>query len=271
MKINLVSDLHLEFAHQELPGGEVLILAGDTAECRNILRHHREYQTDPANIMAADRRCWTFFEEECAKYDRVFIVMGNHEHYGGRFDKTLHQLKAILPDNVFLLERETQEYGGVLFLGATLWTDLNRGDPMTAMHLKQCMNDYHVVQNYFEVGARYGRLTPEYTAAVHRKTVDYFRLVLEQNRDKKVVVITHHAPSFQSVHERYRHDTLMNGGYATDLSELILDHPQIQNWCHGHMHNHNDYMIGSTRVVSNPRGYVPHEDTGFDPAFTFEI
>ena len=40
MKINLVSDLHLEFGYQELPGGEVLILAGDIAEARSIKKHH---------------------------------------------------------------------------------------------------------------------------------------------------------------------------------------------------------------------------------------
>ena len=40
MKVSLVSDLHLEFGYQEMPGGEVLILAGDIAEARSISKHH---------------------------------------------------------------------------------------------------------------------------------------------------------------------------------------------------------------------------------------
>ena len=36
MKIELASDLHLEFGPLELPGGEVLILAGDICEYRTL-------------------------------------------------------------------------------------------------------------------------------------------------------------------------------------------------------------------------------------------
>jgi hypothetical protein len=51
----------------------------------------------------------------------------------------------------------------------------------------------------------------------------------------------------------------MNGGYCSNLEEFILDHPQIRLWTHGHMHDPSDYMIGETRVVCNPRGYVGYE------------
>jgi hypothetical protein len=38
------------------------------------------------------------------------------------------------------------------------------------------------------------------------------------------------------------------------------------------VHNQFDYMIGDTRVIAKPRGYVGHEDTSeFDPTFTFEV
>jgi hypothetical protein len=61
------------------------------------------------------------------------------------------------------------------------------------------------------------------------------------------------------VHERYVGDTIMNGGFYSDLSEFILDHPKIVLWTHGHMHDSFDYMIGGTRVVCNPRGYIGQE------------
>ena len=51
----------------------------------------------------------------------------------------------------------------------------------------------------------------------------------------------------------------MNGAYSSELSEFILDHPEIKLWTHGHTHEDFDYMIGSTRVVCNPRGYINYE------------
>jgi hypothetical protein len=257
MRVNLVSDLHLEFGQQTLPGGEVLILAGDICEYRELKN----------NEMVE-----LFFTTQCSKYDRVFMVMGNHEHYHHKFHKTYDDLKAILPTNVILLENEMVEYNGVVFLGATLWTDLNKGDPVTAFTLKGFMNDYKVVQNYYPERGLYYKLTPEWTAETHEKTKQYFKIVLNQNKDKPVVVVTHHAPSFASVNEKFKHETTTNGGYASELSEFILDNPQIKVWCHGHMHDPVDYMIGDTRIVANPRGYLPWEaDNGFDPNFTFEI
>jgi hypothetical protein len=38
-----------------------------------------------------------------------------------------------------------------------------------------------------------------------------------------------------------------------------MDSPEIVLWTHGHTHEDFDYMIGTTRVVCNPRGYVGHE------------
>jgi hypothetical protein len=76
------------------------------------------------------------------------------------------------------------------------------------------------------------------------------------------------------MHPMYAHDTLMNGGYHSDLSEFILDHPQIKLWTHGHTHHPFDYVIGETRVVCNPRGYENDgysEDTGWNPDILLEI
>jgi hypothetical protein len=198
--------------------------------------------------------------------------MGNHEHYHHRFDKTYNDLKAILPENVTILEKECFEYEGVLFLGATLWTDLNKGDPITVYTMKGFMNDYKCVQNFYADKGLYHKLTPEHTFAEHRKTKEYFKIILEMNRDKPVVVITHMAPSFQSVNEKFKHETTTNGGYASDLSEFILDHDNIKVWVHGHMHDPVDYKIGDTRVIANPRGYIPWEDgNGFEAGLYFEV
>ena len=70
----------------------------------------------------------------------------------------------------------------------------------------------------------------------------------------------------------YLSETQMNGGFYSDLSEFILDNPQIVLWTHGHVHQFFDYMIGTTRIVCNPRGYEGYEpDSGWDPNFSVEI
>ena len=271
MNIQFVSDLHLDVGgFLDLPGGDVLILAGDICEAKELRKEFHE--TKLLGRKPGAFPCHDFFEFVVPKYKKVFMVMGNHEHYRGRFDKTYDELKSLLPGNVSLLENECEEYEGVLFLGATLWTDLNKGDPITVYTIKNFMNDYKVVQNFYPAKNLYHKLTPDHTAEVHRKTKQYFKTILEMNRDKPVVVITHMAPSFMSVNEKYLHDTVTNGGYASDMSEFILDHDNIKVWVHGHMHDPVDYMIGDTRVLANPRGYVPWEsDNGFQPGQYFEV
>ena len=270
MKISLVSDLHLEFGYQEMEGGDVLILAGDMCEARTLSKQFHSTRVLP--YTPGKMNSYDFFYHECAKYKQVFYVMGNHEHYHGRFDKTYDELKRVLPSNVTVLENEIVEYEGVMFMGATLWTDLNKGDPITVHAIKTMMNDYRVIQNFYPEKSLYYKLTPEVTVSEFRKTRDYFKLILEMNRAKPFVVITHMAPSFASVNEKYLRETTTNGGYASELSEFILDNENIKVWVHGHMHDPVDYMIGETRILANPRGYVGHEDTsGFNPDLTFEV
>jgi hypothetical protein len=159
------------------------------------------------------------------------------------------------------MENEVVEYGDVVFLGATLWTNANNNDHLTLYTLKQSMNDYRVIKTHNKSADIYHKLTPETTVATHVKTVNWFRQTLPHYADRKVVMVTHHAPSFMSISEQYRGpgDHHMNGGYASDLSELILDHPQVKTWIHGHVHSIHDYTIGDTRVLASPRGYKGHE------------
>ena len=245
MKISYCSDLHLDFGPGlELPGGEVLILAGDVVE-HNRLKHSPELQN--------------FFQTECAKYQQVFYILGNHEHYNGTFSKTLERMQEFMPDNIRLMENDCINYKGINFVGCTLWTDMNKQDPLTLYQMPNLINDYRCVKNEYQGG--YGKLTPRHTASVHFQSVEYLKETLE-SVTVPTVVFTHHAPTLESINVRYRtaKDHCMNGGYASDLSQLILDYTdKVPYWIHGHMHNEVDYLVGNTRVLSNPRGYLPYE------------
>lgn len=276
MRVAVISDLHLEFEDLTLPGGDVLILSGDVMEAR----YFKKANYDPMNVTLPhenghkrhDRHA-RFFAEECSKYKDVIYVMGNHEHYGGRFGKTYSTILEQLPDNVHLLEDETYTIDDVTFVGATLWTDMNEADPLTMYHMKSMMSDYkHITHHYVEKSA-YFRLQPEVTVETFYRSRDYIKMVVEGKHDQKFVVCTHHAPTKASLHPRYAHDTIMNGAYSSDLSEFILDNPQIKVWTHGHTHDPFDYMVGSTRVICNPRGYAGYEERAeqFDPTMGFDI
>ena len=307
MIISLVSDLHLDVSkHLEMPGGDVLLIAGDACEARQLVKEYHSTKVLP--YTGGSFPCYDFFEFECAKYKKVFYVMGNHEHYGGKFWKTKSELERVLPKNVTILENQTQEYEGVVFIGATLWTDMNNGDQLTLYHMRSMMNDFRCVQNSSRVvnfkafepvnkpvgmtddeflalpttdrfktvfKTRPAKFSPEDAVEEHKKSLGYIKTVVEDLPPwKHAVVVGHHTPSHTSCHPRYKDDQIMNGGYHSDLSEFILDHPQIKLWTHGHTHEVFDYMIGSTRVVCNPRGYQNDgysEDTGWNPNLVLEI
>ena len=269
MRVDVCSDLHLEFGDLTLPGGDILIISGDACEARYLDKS--AYGPDSVHFAFEDPRrkkgrFYRFFEEECSKYRKTILVMGNHEHYGGRFDRTYDQIRDNLPAHVQLMEKETTEIDGVLFVGATLWTDCNRGDGLTMFHLKNSMSDYRVIT--MKNGSIYHKLTPEHTAETHMRTKEYIEQVLRNNRERAtplpVVMVTHHAPSKLSIKPEYEHDTLMNGGYSSDLSEIMLDHPEILAWHHGHTHDTFKYQIGNTWVLCNPRGYYGYESRAND-------
>jgi Icc-related predicted phosphoesterase len=259
-----------------LPGGDVLILSGDLCEAKNI---KKELYNQDMVLFEHERkdqrpdRWYRFLEEECNKYAEVIYVMGNHEHYGFQYQKTLPHIKEQLPSNIHLLENETHTVEDVTFVGATLWTDCNKSDPHTMYYLSQSMNDYRQVTMFNEAKSVYHRLTPEKTLADHYKSKRFITETVEANPTGKFVVVTHHAPSKASIKPKYQDDHLMNGGYSSDLSDLILDNPQIKAWTHGHTHDFFDYMIGSTRVMCNPRGYKYYEGRAdeFDPNFGFDV
>ena len=264
MRVDVCSDLHLEFADLTLPGGDVLIISGDACEARYLKKS--DYSPDSVHFAWEDPRRKTgryyrFFEEECSKYRKTILVMGNHEHYCGRFEKTYDLMRENLPAHVQLMEKETQEIDGVLFVAATLWTDCNKGDGLTMFHLKSGMSDYKMIT--MKNGEIYHRLTPQRTFEEHIRTKEYIEQVLRNNRERAtplpVVMVTHHAPSKLSIKPQYENDHLMNGGYSSDLSDIMLDHPEIRVWTHGHTHDEFKYQIGETTVVCNPRGYSGYE------------
>ncbi len=284
MKITLASDLHLEFSDcydlKNENNADVLILGGDIMIAEDLHDHPHvpsiyEYGSF-AELGRKQKRVQTFRDfltRMSNLFPHVVYVAGNHEFYHGKWVKGIQYLRdecAKFP-NVHFLERDSVKIDDVTFIGGTLWTDMNKHDPLTLHAVRDMMNDFRIIKND-EKG--YTNLKPADTVVRHRETLAYIKTVIAEKHDEKFVVVGHHSPSHQSVHPQYAHETLMNGAYHSDLSEFILDHPQIKLWTHGHTHHCFDYMVGETRVVCNPRGYQSDgygEDTGWNPNIILEV
>lgn len=271
MKIQPVNDLHLEFGTIEIKnaGADVLVLSGDIVVADDISETTDDRPESHRFIRT--QRYRLFFEQIASEFKHIIYVAGNHEFYNGKWVKSLETIRHFLQNfpNVHFLEREHIKIDDVIFMGGTLWTDMNKGEPLTLHATQDMMNDFALIRND---ALGYRKLRPYDTVIRHRETLGYFKVLAELNKDKKIVMVGHHAPHQKSIHENYANDYLMNGAYASDLSEFILDRPQIKLVTHGHMHNKSDYMIGDTRVICNPRGYHPNDlNKYFDPNLVTEI
>ena len=293
MKIAIASDVHLEFGDLILKNEEnadVLILSGDIC----VASDFRDPDVYSMVQGGKTQRYIDFFTRCAFQFPKVIYVVGNHEHYHGDFAETFTILRKYLGhiENLHILDKEHVIVDGVTFIGGTLWTDMNAQDPVTLAHIRGVMNDFRIIQNSTEMVSyktmvnaydgdgnakldkngqpiqkaefhkRPARFSPEDTVQDHKKMLQYIDVttaMLGENSNKYVVV-GHHAPSKTSTHPRYKTEVIMNGAYSSRLDQFILDHPQIKLWTHGHTHEEFDYMIGSTRVVCNPRGYINYED-----------
>lgn len=251
MRIRQMSDLHLEFEPTFRPyntdNADILMLNGDICMAAYLTKSPESpyYERGQAFL--------DFFEFCSNEYEDVLYIPGNHEYYRGYIDTAddiIRETLSVFP-NIHFMNNQSWEKDGITFLGATLWTNVNHNNPITEQYLMGGMNDFRIVN--WKKDSYGGRFRPSDAAAFHRRTLKYFDEA-SAGLDN-VVIMSHHAPSFKSVHPKYHNDTQMNYGYFSDLDDFILDRPQIKLWTHGHMHDCFDYMVGDTRIVCNPRGY----------------
>jgi len=282
MKIKVVSDLHLEFSDVNIPNDEncdVLVLSGDIMTAEDLHDHPESSYGMYSNVnldnlgrrQLVALRFRDFLKRVSFNFPHVVYVAGNHEFYHGRWDASLDHLREECSKfpNVYFLERDMKIIDDVIFVGGTLWTDMNKGDSLTLFTVRGMMNDFRVIKKDND---NWTNLKPVDTTIRHKQTLDYIRLIVDDNKDKKCVVVGHHSPSFLSTHMIYQDETLMNGCYHSSLEDFIMDRPQIKLWTHGHTHYAFDYVIGDTRIVCNPRGYEGYEpDGGWDKTKFIEI
>lgn len=266
MKIQIASDLHLDLLPKlegeepsfiEATDADVLVLAGDIHDGYQGIRRFSNWKPGT----------------------EIIYVAGNHEYYGHVYKAKQGQMQVCAAEaSVHFLERNAIVINGVRFLGATLWTDYRLFEPKYAQLLvmdeaKERLNDHRLIR--LDKGA----FSPLDALAIHTSTKRWLMEELEKPFDGKTVVVTHHGPHPQSVHQKYR-DDLLSAAFVSDLGGLLNG---ADLWIHGHVHDSFDYQVGRCRVVANPAGYVLNrrtiktmdeavlENTQFNPSLVVEI
>jgi Calcineurin-like phosphoesterase len=257
MKIKVWSDLHLEFReflfdhiHLEHPDDKetTLLLAGD---------------------ISLGTTAKPFVEEMCKHFKHVLMIHGNHEYYHQDFSITIRDWKNwelnMAPKNFHFLYNDWRVLDDVRFLGGTMWTSFNDGDPITMGAAHRMMNDYNNIRDNGEI------ITPDFILKEHEKFMEFLLKKFDEPFDGLTVVMSHHSPGSELKRKGHRGDRL-GGCYFADIEQLIGYHDKAVLWVHGHTHMNWDYMINNTRVVCNPYGYWGHgTNRGFDRMLILEI
>jgi len=230
VRVQLLSDLHFEydedggeaFARSVEIAGDVLVLAGDVLPLRDGPRIEQAFG-------------WF-----CARFRHVVFVPGNHEYYRtspGDADALLAAAAAALP-NLHVLNPGVAVLDGVRFVGATMWF------PPTPDETKYrgYLTDFTLIRDFVP-----------WVHETHAAQLAFMRANLRPGD----VVVTHHLPHPNSTPAMFAGSPLNRFFVAGDATELLAG-AGARLWLHGHTHSPRDYVVGTTRVLCNPRGY-PHE------------
>ena len=243
MRIAVFSDIHNEYLEWKPKKQEVdiVILAGDIH-----VEHHGV--------------TWAINNFDVP----VIYVPGNHEHYGCEISSNIEKMKLLAKGtNVHILTNDTIEIDDVLFIGTTLWTDFllyGKDEEVNCCDsAEKYMRDF--TQISVKEIAQIRKLKPSDTQTYFAESFAFIDQSLTKNKQGKRVVITHHAPSNQSISCEYQGNVL-SASFASNLEEYI-ESQNISLWLHGHTHYNADYFIGRTRVLSNQRGYPKEKSNQF--------
>jgi Icc-related predicted phosphoesterase len=229
MRIQLISDVHLEFQKKPLSylepllrhyhnQDDILVIAGDFLYLSKVPHQVLRYLSD--------------------NYRMIFYVPGNHEYYKLETSKAPEVLKSLEETypklKVLAAEKDPVEVDGIKFWGDTMWFEES---PQNVLYQGFINDFYHIKQFQPWVYDR---------NRVFRERASYII-------DKNTIVVTHHLPSYCCVDPIYK-DSVLNRFFVCNM-DWIISNEQPKYWLHGHTHEKVDVKLGETRVIANPFGY----------------
>ncbi|KAF6805989.1 Ser/Thr protein phosphatase [Colletotrichum sojae] len=267
VRVQILSDLHLEIGQQyasyKFPASApLLLLGGDIGR----LVDYEAYRT--------------FLEAQTRRYERVLLVLGNHEFYGMDYDSGIGAARQLAAEPslagrlTLLHETRWDDPGSPLtVLGCTLWSKV----PETPQPIVQSkVNDFRHIGNW----------SVQRHNEAHEREVTWLRKQVAQVTSegaRKLLVATHHASCIEGTSRPEHGSNPWSSAFATDLFEQE-GWAGVSAWAFGHTHYCADFVKNGVRVVANQRGYVYPDnmlkrdgrnpsptETGFDKAFKIQL
>jgi len=255
MKIQLISDIHLEFFDSKVDindifdvSADILIIAGDLG-----------YPTKP-NYNEFLRQCSAVFQH-------VLLVNGNHEYYCiGRYSyDNMSAIDNLVNDicsqyeNVHFLHNKTIEINNYIFMGSVLWSYIKEEE---MDNIKISINDYKYIFNGKE------KITPQYINNLYETNRDWLVSKIDEYQDKNIIVISHHVPSYKLTGYKFKNSPLNPAFANRDLENLFS---KVNYWFYGHTHDSNFQRIEDCLCYVNAHGYQGYnEHTGFNKSLVID-
>ena len=255
MKIQIASDLHLEFDSQKewlenFPlsvAGDVLVLAGDISIWMEPIKWDD----------------W-FLDWATSNYKYVVMVHGNHSFYrNGDLARSKNGLVETIYPNLYYGYNTSVVLDGVEFVLSPLWSNI---DLKLEAYITQTLSDFKCIRydTYPLTASRYNKL--------HRECVAFLEEAFKEEPTCPRVVVTHHAPSLSL--ESHKHQaSLLSSAFVSDLDHLI-EKSKATYWVYGHTHTNIQGKIGETKIITNQLGYVScreHISNKFSNSYVIEL
>jgi predicted phosphohydrolase len=240
MKIQYVSDLHLEFPankeflkqHPLRSVGDILVLVGDIVPFAVMEKHP------------------DFFSFLADNFRTTYWLPGNHEYYHFDIAEKIGSLYETIRSNVFLVNNCSVIHENLKLVFSTLWSRIS---PANQWQIERSLNDFHLIKH------KGFRFSAEEYNLLHAESLTYVENELDAHSEKQVVVFTHHCPTFLNYPEQYRGNVL-NEAFAVELHDLI-ETSNIACWVYGHHHTNTPaFKIGNTVLMTNQLGYVQRNE-----------
>lgn len=240
MKVQLASDLHLEFSQNKeflkvnpiTPIGDVLVLAGDIV---------------PFSVMHKQD---DFFKYVSDHFQTTYWIPGNHEYYYFDITERSGAFTEKIKENVFLVNNTSVVHDDVKLIFSTLWSKILPGNEWQIL---SSLSDFQVIKengNLFTI-QKFNQL--------YEDSLAFVKSELTSNKNNKTVVVSHHVPTLFNYPEKYK-DSDINNAFAVELYDFI-DKNRPDFWVFGHHHvNIDDFEIGKTKLLTNQLGYVKYNE-----------
>ncbi len=239
MKIQYVSDLHLEFPdntrwfvnHPLEVVGDILLVAGDSGYINT-----QDYMRHP------------FWKWASHNYEQVIIALGNHEFYQGADPTDFPDgFVGEIHHNVHYYYNAVISVDDIDIIVSTLWAHI---DPDKMYYTEKSVSDFYRIMYHGH------RLNAIDFNAEHERCLRFIKDAVEHSCSTTKIVLTHHVPTQLCTADEFR-NSLINGAFSVELGNYIAN-TDIDYWIYGHSHRNIEATIGSTRILSNQFGYFNH-------------